>query len=262
MTALFDTRQYEDSMRSWNAADRTIRDRSRFAARLAEGWPDLQAVTTDDLRTFLADPTFSRWTRATYYNHLRSLFGWLVATGRVDVDPTTTLRRPPSPQPSPRPLSPLEARRALGAAGPDDYALLSLGMLAGLRAHEAAKIHSRDVSQTHLHVVGKGGREALLPTHPTLWTIAQERDGYWFPSGSGHLQALTVSLRVTRLFTGLGIEGSFHRCRHFYGTSLLRAGVNLRVVQELMRHSSLATTAAYLGVDPDEKTAAILALAA
>lgn len=118
------------------------------------------------------------------------------------------------------------------------------------------------MSQTHLQVIGKGGRTAVLPTHPAIWKAAQRHDGYWFPSRGGHVSALTVSLRVSRVFWAIGVEGSFHRCRHYYGTSLLRAGVNIRVVQELMRHASLATTAAYLGVDQEEKQAAILALGA
>ena len=58
------------------------------------------------------------------------------------------------------------------------------------------------------------------------------------------------------------IEGSIHRCRHYFGTELLRAGVSVRVIQTLMRHESLATTANYLGVDEDERVAAVRALAA
>lgn len=253
---------YAAWLRSHNSADRTVDDRVRFARRLVDAWPDLAAVTEDDLRGLLGDPAYGRWTRATYYNHMRSFFRWLHETGQAPEDPTAGMTRPPAPRLSPRPLAPAEADRALAAAGATDYALLALGMLAGLRAHEAAKVHSRDVSETHLYVVGKGGREAQLPTHPTIWRLAQGRDGYWFPTEAGHLTALTVSLRVTRLFSSLGIDGSFHRCRHYYGTSLLRAGVNIRVVQELMRHASLATTAAYLGVGEDEKTAAIMQLAA
>jgi integrase len=141
--------------------------------------------------------------------------------------------------------------------------MLMLGMLEGLRAHEVAKLHSDDVSAEGLWVRGKGGREAVLPTHPEILRLSEERSGYWFPGlGSGHVQSDTVSLRISKLFASLGITGSFHRCRHYYGTSLLRAGVNLRVVQELMRHASLATTAAYLGVDENEKQAAIHSLVA
>ena len=48
--------------------------------------------------------------------------------------------------------------------------------------------------------------------------------------------------------------------RHFYGTELVRAGVNLRIVQTLMRHESLATTAIYTDVNQDQQRAGIAAL--
>lgn len=64
---------------------------------------------------------------------------------------------------------------------------------------------------------------------------------------------LCVSTRTTRLFAANGIEGSIHRCRHTYATRLLRAGVNIRVVQELMRHKSLASTQIYTAVDEVER---------
>ena len=64
-------------------------------------------------------------------------------------------------------------------------------------------------------------------------------------------------------FRGLGIEaGADHRLRHSYGTSLERAGVRPRIIQELMRHQSLETTMRYLAVDDDEKRAGIALLVA
>ena len=71
-----------------------------------------------------------------------------------------------------------------------------------------------------------------------------------------------VSLAVSNLFARLGIEGSLHRCRHTYGTRLLRSGANIRVVQTLMRHSNLTTTAKYTAVDESEQIEAIRRLAA
>lgn len=255
---------YSAWLRSWGASPRTRTSRLGLARRAAALWPDPAGVTEGHLIDFLADEGFSTWTRATYFGHFRSLFGWLTRAGAIAVDPTLDLRRPNAGQQRPRPLTVADANRAQAAATGDTYALLMLGMLAGLRAHEAAKVHARDVSDQGLYVLGKGGHEAVLPLHPTLRALADERDGYWFPglNGRDHITERTVSLRCSKLFTPLGIEGSFHRCRHYYGTALLRAGVNIRVVQELMRHASLATTAAYLGVGEDEKTAAILSLAA
>ncbi len=65
---------------------------------------------------------------------------------------------------------------------------------------------------------------------------------------------------ASQVFDALGIEGSIHRCRHVFGTRLLRQGVHIRTVQKLMRHASLSTTANYTAVDEDELRAAILTL--
>jgi len=64
------------------------------------------------------------------------------------------------------------------------------------------------------------------------------------------------------LFHDLDIAGSIHRCRHTYATRLLRAGTNIRIVQKLMRHSSLASTQVYTDVSEDEQRNAIGLLSA
>lgn len=143
-----------------------------------------------------------------------------------------------------------------------------LGYLAGLRAHEIAKFSGRDIDQDRIRVNGKGGYDDSVPTHPLLLDLseAMPAQGFWFPplarKENEHIQSGTVTYHVGVLFRSLGIEGAAHRTRHTYGTGLLRGGANLRVVQELMRHKSLATTAAYLGVDEDERRRAIGSLAA
>lgn len=257
--------KYASWMRSWGAAESTISKRMVVANVIATTFPDPAVVTADELGGFLANPDYSPWTRSTYYNHLRSLFGWLAETERIPSDPTATMRRPRSPGAKPRPLTPAEANAALRAATGHMRTWLLLGMLAGLRAHETAKMRGEDVTAQTIYVRGKGGKDSMLPTHPILWEVAQHYPsaGWWFPSryrGHDHISSQTISTYVSRLFGQLGIEGSYHRCRHLYGTKLLRSGVNLRVVQDLMRHSSLATTAAYLGVDEGERQQAIRTL--
>lgn len=160
-----------------------------------------------------------------------------------------------------------EASRALAAATGPVHTWLLLGMFAGLRAHEIAKVRGEDVTPDALYVVGKGNKAAVLPMHPLIWEAAQTypRVGWWFPSSTRageHVGSAWVTAATTRLFASLGIEGSIHRCRHYFGTELLRAGASVRVIQTLMRHESLATTANYLGVDEDERTAAVRLLAA
>lgn len=57
-----------------------------------------------------------------------------------------------------------------------------------------------------------------------------------------------------------GVVATPHQLRHYYGTSLARNGVNLRVVQQLMRHESLATTQIYVQVDAEQMRAGVATL--
>lgn len=255
--------EYRDWMVRHGQARSTVQMRVKFAASFLRLWGTWD-VPIETLAEWLGG--FTGWTRLTYHNNLTSLLDWLGEEAGDDrPNPMRSLKRPKTPRPRPRPLTSDELTRALDAATPEVRAYLLLGVFAGLRAHEIAKLHGSDVSESAVFVVGKGGLEASVPTHPEIWTLAQHypRDGYWFLSclpDRQHITAGCVSRAVGRLFRELGIEGASHRARHTYGTRLIRAGVNIRVVQELMRHSSLATTALYLGVTEDEKTAAINSL--
>lgn len=260
-------RTYEEFLTGRGFSEYTIRARiTFFRARIAEWGHSWTQLADHTIAGWLAQ--FTGWTRRTYHSHLSSIFGWMLETGRIDRDPMVRLRRPPMPRPRPRPLSEGELRAALEHATPRVRAFLLLGYLAGLRAQEIARIHGRDVDGGTLRVRGKGGTDEVLPLHPLLRELADDMpaDGFWFPpltrKVSPHIEAGTVTYHVGRLFRSLGIAGASHRARHTYGTKLLRGGANLRVVQELMRHRSLATTALYLGVDEDERIAAINALAA
>jgi integrase len=252
--------EYAEWMRSWSAAERTIKQRTAFAERVITAWGG--GPTVDKIQAFLADPAWSAFTRRTYHAHVSSLCKWLFMAEWIDVNPMASgdviaPRRPPS---EPRPLSEAEVARVLEAAQGRIRDWILLALLAGLRIHEIAKLRGEDVTEEGLYVDGKGGKRTTLPIHPDLWEMAQRypRTGYWFPTpNGGHTSSDTMSMAVGRLFHSLGIEGSIHRCRHTYGTRLLRAGANIRVVQKLMRHASLQTTAGYMAVDEAEMSAAI-----
>ena len=57
-----------------------------------------------------------------------------------------------------------------------------------------------------------------------------------------------------------GVDGTAHQLRHWYGTSLVRSGTDIRVAQTLMRHASLATTALYVAIDDGQQRDAIARL--
>lgn len=256
--------QYGDWLHRRGHSITTIDNRERFHRARAAEWVPLDQPA-ENLSRWLA--RYKGWTRSTYHTQLVSLYDWRVEIGALEVNPARMIKRPPLPKGRPRPLSEFELHRALTVATPQVRSYLMLGYLAGLRAHEIAKFHGRDITSASITILGKGGRTDEVPTHVLLWDLAQTypRDGYWFPSPMSHRQHLTPSAitgSVRSLFASLGIAGSSHRARHTYGTTLLRNGANVRVIQTLLRHASLATTEQYLGVDEDERVAAIRTLAA
>lgn len=256
---------FETWMRSWGASERTIRDRTIAIKAGLRAWGPADTTTPQDLVDWLARPHLSQWSRLTYLGHLKSYFGWLEETGQLEHNPAARLRRPREPGDNPRPLPSDQIALILAHADTDERAWFLLGALAGLRVHECAKLRGQDVGQDTISVRGKGRRDASIPTHPLLWAEAMGRPdrGFWFPStrrASGHKSSEAITLRMTRLFRSLGIEGSHHRGRHTFATELLRNGENIRVVQELMRHSSLASTQKYLGVTSSERCAAVRGL--
>ena len=255
---------YVQWLRSWGAAERTVEARRTLALARIKEW-GVEGMTAANLERFLSNSEWSKWTRSTYHNHLTDFCAWLVATGRLSSNPMTGVRKPKRPKSSPRPLSEPEVAKVLAVVEGQTRDWIILALLAGLRVSEIAKIRGEDVTSDGLYVEGKGGTQITLPTHPDLWDMAQHypRYGYWFPGNDGgHIRSQNISLTVGRLFHSMGISGSIHRCRHVYGTRLLRAGVHIRTVQRLMRHANLDTTAGYTAVDEDELRAAVGLLSA
>lgn len=238
----------------------TVHWRSYFAQARLDEWGTWDRSPAQ-VAAWLAQ--YEQWTRATYHNHLGSLYKWMVEVGLLEVSPVARIRRPPSPSPRPKPLSEVQLHLVLSTASGRLLTWLLLASKAGLRLHEVAKVRGEDFDEFGLTVHGKGGKAVRLPLHPTLREEAKgyPSRGYWFPSphaGREHLSSSLVQFRVREHLRAQGIEdGGLHRLRHTYGTQLVRAGTPINVVQSLMRHSSLATTQMYLGVDEDERFAAI-----
>jgi len=256
-------------LRANGCSERTIEDRIRHVEYFARVHPSFPNVRPMSVTAWIGRPGYAPWSRASYYGHLRSYFTFAMENDVIDVDPMARMRRPHAPQGKPRPLTPSQVDLLLtasaGSRNANVGAWLTLALYAGLRAHEIAKIRGEDVTEDSIHVFGKGGTTAEIPTHPAIWALALDRprQGWWFPSAQsslGHVRSTSVSTDTTRLFTTCGIEGSIHRFRHTYATTLLRSGVNIRTVQELLRHASLSSTQIYTAVDEDERREGIARL--
>jgi site-specific recombinase XerD len=141
-----------------------------------------------------------------------------------------------------------------GPLGLRNRALVELVYSAGLRSAEAVGLDLQDVDfdQELLHVRGKGGKERTVP----LGEEAAFRLGRYLREGRpqlarGAVNAVFLSARGRRLDTSTlrRLTPNPHRLRHAFATHLLEGGADLRVIQELLGHSSLSTTQIYSHVD-------------
>jgi integrase/recombinase XerC len=133
-------------------------------------------------------------------------------------------------------------------------ALVELVYSAGLRSQEAVGLDLGDVDfeQELVRVLGKGGKERAVPLgeEAAYWTARYLRDAR--PSlARGAEPAFFLSARGKRLDTSTlrRLLPHPHRLRHAFATHLLEGGADLRVIQELLGHSSLSTTQIYSHVD-------------
>jgi site-specific recombinase XerD len=213
---------------------------SDYAAELARGRPRR-----------LAPATIARRLAA-----VRSLIRFSLGAERVP-DVQLAPRRPRRLPQAPK-LPELE--RTLAALAGDEplalrnRALVELVYSAGLRSHEAVGLDFGDLDfhAETVHVRGKGDKERIVPLgEEAAYRLALYlRDGR--PSlAAGAEDALFVSARGRRLDTSTlrRLVPHPHRLRHAFATHLLEGGADLRVIQELLGHSSLSTTQVYSHVD-------------
>ena len=116
----------------------------------------------------------------------------------------------------------------------------SLMAFAGLRVSEAVAVRPGDIHDGYLFVVGKGDKPAKIPLCPRLVREIARYGGDWTD-----LRYCDSTLENTaRVAIPDGFQGKAHahRFRHSFGSNLIRAGVNIKVVQQLMRHENIKMT--------------------
>ena len=259
---------WEASMQGQGLSTRTITERIRVINQItATTGADPAALTPHTISTWLATLP-SAATKNAYYAVLRAWSRWLVQSDHRADDPTTRVPTPKTPAGHPRPVTDAQLDAVLALPlRQDTRTKIILAAYAGMRVHEIAKIRGEDISPIAgtITITGKGGRTDTLPAHQLILQQASyyPRRGLWFASPrdpSAPVRAKTVSRVISDAFGRADAPATAHQLRHFFATSLLRAGIDSRVVQSLMRHESLATTGRYLAVNADQQRAALSGL--
>lgn len=141
-----------------------------------------------------------------------------------------------------------------------DFVMVQTGLRAGPRVSELCNLTLSDVNLANAVLAirgGKGDKDRNVPFGPALlgilrkW-IGDRKDGYLFPGPNGkRLNPRTFQVRLDALAAAARIVKEIHPhlLRHSYACWLLRNGVDIREVMELMGHANLNTTEVYLHVD-------------
>lgn len=254
------------------------RDLARYAAFLiARGTTDARTVTDRDVTSHVAGVSAARYGDGKNYratsvvralSSIRAFHRFLLREGEIDEDPTAGVIRPKLPTRLPKPLSVQDVTRLLAQpdgspAGLRDRAVLETLYGAGLRVSELVGLDVDDVDleERSVRVLGKGSKERDVPigryageaieayltrVRPNLAT-RRSRSALFLNLRGGRLtrQGCTLILAKHVQAAQLRRKVSPHSLRHSFATHLLEGGADVRVVQELLGHASVATTQVY-----------------
>lgn len=261
------------------------RDLSAFTAALAErGARDASALNVEMVRGYVSGlrerpEPLSASSIARVISSIRGFTRFLVEEGRIAVDPAESLAAPQQPKRLPKPLSHAQVEALLAATDGDDplrmrdKALLELLYATGARVSEAVALDVDDLVGAEatpelIRVTGKGDKQRIVPVGSFARAAVEAylvRARPLLAAGRRGTPALFLGARGARLSrqnawliiraaaerAGVTVEVSPHSLRHSFATHLLAGGADVRVVQELLGHASVATTQLYTQVTID-----------
>lgn len=243
-------------LRAAGRAPSTVRLRQmhleRFFSWLAA---DPLTVDIDDLTAYMAANDWAPESRKSVRASLRGFYQWCEESERIEVDPSRRLPKVAVPQGIPHPTPTDVVDAALAKASARELLMVHLAAYAGLRRAEIAGLHSRDIIGDTVVVRGKGGKVRSVPLHPVLVVELAGVRGFVFPGRDrGHLSPDRVGKIMTAL---LGSGWTAHSLRHRFATRAYAAERDLLTVQQLLGHSSVATTQRYTQVPDDARRRAV-----
>jgi len=257
-----------------DAYARDLADYLAFARRhRLTGWHEATPVFVDAYFARLMRRGLAGATVARRRSSLRGFHAFLARRGAQEVDPLAQLPPPRRERRLPHALPVADVERLLAQPqGEDplrlrDRALLELAYASGLRVSELCGLdRSRlDLAERSVSVAGKGGRERTVPFGRAAARALREyldrgraplaprarHDAVFVNARGGRLGRMGFWKILRGWARAAGISGRVHPhvMRHSFATHLLQGGADLRVVQELLGHASVATTAIYTHLD-------------
>ena len=256
-----------------SAYESDLRDFESFLKLRKEVFDSIDHVFVRDFLGHLYERDMQKTSVARKLACLRTFFKFLVRERRLKSNPAELISSPRLPKKLPSYLPENEAAAVVempqGVSLKDlrDRAILELLYASGLRVRELAGLNDENLPQRLVRVFGKGRKQRIVPFGEfaagalTRYLAERDRLGLSEPEDDGHVP-IFVSLRgrrlnardvqrlveKTRMQLPSGRHLTAHTLRHTFATHLLERGADLRAIQELLGHSSLATTQKYTHV--------------
>lgn len=253
-----------------------IDDVNKLIAYLADNDLTLRQVTIDHLRWFvgdLHDMGIAPTSQARILSGIRSFFRYLKLEGYLPENPSLLLESPKTGRHLPEVLSLDEIDAMIAAVdmskpeGQRNRAIVETLYSCGLRVSELVNLTLSSIyaDEEYIQVTGKGDKTRIVPIAQSalgeiraylpdrgLTGIQPGEEGIVFLNNRGHrLTRVMVFYIIKRLAEGAGIRKTIspHTLRHSFATHLLEGGANLRSIQQMLGHESIATTEIYLHLD-------------
>ena len=256
-------------------ASHTLTAYSRDARMLEAlaGERTLDSLSTGDIRRFVAalhSKGQSPRSLARILSSWRGFFDWLVRQHEAGSNPCAGVRAPKAPRVLPQTLSPDDAVRLVSVQDPGpwgirDRAIFELAYSSGLRVSELTGLDlgAVDFATGEARVLGKGSKTRIVPVGEHAiealkrWLdargkIANADARALFVGKSGkRLLAREVQRRIKRwaALAGLDVDPHPHMLRHSFASHVLQSSGDLRAVQEMLGHASIASTQVYTHLD-------------
>lgn len=271
---------------SANTIEAYRNDLAHFEAFLRNHGLSPAGVRLEHLQQFAAslhDRGITPKSQARVLSGVRSFFRYLVIDGYISDDPTELLEWPSLGEHLPEVLSLQEIDRMEQSIdlsrweGQRNKAIIEVLFSCGLRVSELVglRMSALYLDDGYLRVSGKGSKERLVPVSAAavrelrLWFLDRNlmrikpgEDDYVFLNRRGaHLTRTMILIMVKRQAAAAGITKTIspHTLRHSFATELLRGGADLRAIQAMLGHESIATTQIYTHISNESLRQAILA---
>jgi len=244
----------------------------------------IETITLHDLYEFLSYTSSERLnnanSRARKVAALRSFFKYLNVKAKLIPDnPAKDLDSPKIPKALPKHLTLTESRDLLSHIdGNDklrDYAIITLFLNCGMRLSELAAVNLKSIRDGKLTVIGKGNKERVIYLNqacinaidayiqnerPKEGIKAPHQNALFISRHKQRLSTKTIQALVKKHLKAAGLDEtkfSVHKLRHTAATLMYQHGhVDVRVLQEVLGHTNLATTQIYTHLDSEQLRAA------